>query len=301
MSTTSLARPIELKPMAVFVGLNSSSTPEFSEQILLHKLKNELARSFDLSKQKLFEIALEKLKSSSDKNYCNKLRCILDIHATLPRTSLFLLKKHNKKRITLILIGENKVWRVKHEVCTTCILNLEDMLKTLVLRMESYIIPPIVMKLNIIPERITNINPQKSIKQNLSSKKTKNKTIKNLPSSKFYKKSEKIIPKTISPLDKLQFKIAERQYNQLIWKKIKKDLMFFRQKNNNPSLKSLKARLRLQIDPSGKVVERRLLRASGSVKFDKSILNSVDMMELPPPMDVLIRQPPYVVTILIQP
>ena len=48
-------------------------------------------------------------------------------------------------------------------------------------------------------------------------------------------------------------------------------------------------------------IERRLLKASGSQKFDKSILDSVDLLKLPPPMELLIRHPPYVVTILIQP
>ena len=39
----------------------------------------------------------------------------------------------------------------------------------------------------------------------------------------------------------------------------------------------------------------------GSQKFDEIILDSVDLLKLPPPMDLLIRHPPYVVTILIQP
>ena len=77
--------------------------------------------------------------------------------------------------------------------------------------------------------------------------------------------------------------------------------MFFRQKNRNLSVRNLKARLRMQVDKYGKVIERRLLKSSGSNKFDKSILDSVDLLKLPPPMELLIRHPPYVVTILIQP
>jgi len=104
-----------------------------------------------------------------------------------------------------------------------------------------------------------------------------------------------------SSLDKLQFKIAQRQYNQLIWKKIKKGLMFFRRTNKDYSIKKLKARLRLQIDKFGSVIARSLLDRSGSEKFDKTILDSVDILKLPPPMKNLILDPPYVVTILIQP
>lgn len=44
------------------MGLNTGSAPEFSEQILLHKLRNELSGSFDLSKQSAFEIALQKTR-----------------------------------------------------------------------------------------------------------------------------------------------------------------------------------------------------------------------------------------------
>ena len=112
-----------------------------------------------------------------------------------------------------------------------------------------------------------------------------------------------IVPakKVLLPLEQLKFKIAQRRYNKLIWNKIKKDLMFFRQKNHKQSLKNLKTRVRLQIDQYGKVVERRLIEPSGSQKFDKIILDSVDLLKLPPPMDLLIHHPPYVVTILIQP
>ena len=35
--------------------------------------------------------------------------------------------------------------------------------------------------------------------------------------------------------------------------------------------------------------------------FDESILDSVDLLKLPPPMKNLISSPPYVVTIVIQP
>ena len=102
------------------------------------------------------------------------------------------------------------------------------------------------------------------------------------------------------PLELLKFKIAQRRYNQLIWKNIKKDLMFFRQNHSNRTSRNLKTRLRLQIDQFGKVIERRLLKTSGSQKFDKIIMDSVDQLKLPPPMELLIRHPPYVVTILIQ-
>ncbi len=139
------------------------------------------------------------------------------------------------------------------------------------------------------------------MKEKIDSAKTINKTAKLSSDTKLRKRTESFKPKTRSSLDELQFKIAQRRYNQLIWNKIKKDLMFFRQKNRNQSIKNLKARLRLQIDKYGKVIERRLLKGSGSQKFDKSILESVDLLKLPPPMKLLIRHPPYVVTILIQP
>jgi hypothetical protein len=62
----------EYKPRAMVMGLNTIAYPDISEQILLHKLKYELAGSFDLSKQNAFEKALQKLESSAEKiTVCN--------------------------------------------------------------------------------------------------------------------------------------------------------------------------------------------------------------------------------------
>ena len=283
------------------MGLNPSDTPEFSEQILLHKLKYELAGSFDLSQQIAFEKALQKLESSVDKNYCLQLKCVLEVHAAFPQTSLFLLKSQaENQRLTLVLIGENQRWRVKHEVCVLCALTPEEMLTNVVLRMQSYARPPMVVERSQ-PQTLSTSTSPEAVRRKAESAKAKNKTLKFSTDTDLRKKPESSVPQASLPLEELQFKIAQRRYNQLIWSKIKKDLMFFRQKNRNQSIKNLKARLRLQIDKYGKVIERRLLKASGSQKFDKSILESVDLLKLPPPMELLIRHPPYVVTILIQP
>ena len=289
----------EYKPRAVVMGLNTSNSPDFSEQILLHKLKYELAGSFDLSKQRVFEKTLQKLKSTAEKNHCLQLKCMLEVHAAFPQTSLFLLKSQpDNQRLTLILIGENKLWRVKHEVCSLCALTPEEMLTNVVLRMQSYLKPPMVVE-KTSPKTLST-SPE-AVSKKADSAKAKNKTAKFWSDTKLPKGTESVEPKARLPLEELQFKIAQRRYNQLIWSKIKKDLMFFRQKNRNLSVRNLKVRLRLQIDKSGKVIERRLLKASGSQKFDKSIIDSVDLLKLPPPMELLIRHPPYVVTILIQP
>lgn len=174
------------------------------------------------------------------------------------------------------------------------------MLTNVVLRMQSYAMPPMVVE-RTRPQTLSPSTSPEKVRREAEPAKTKNKIVKLSSDTKLRKRTESIKPKASSPLDELQFKIAQRRYNQLIWNKIKKDLMFFRQKNRNQSIKNLKARLRLQIDKYGKVIERRLLKASGSQKFDKSILESVDLLKLPPPMKLLIRHPPYVVTILIQP
>jgi hypothetical protein len=291
----------EYKPRAVVMGLNTSTSPDFSEQILLHKLKYELAGSFDLSKQRAFEKALQKLENTAENNYCLQLKCMLEVHAAFPKTSLFLLKSQPEdQRLTLILIGENKLWRVKHEICSLCALTSEEMLTNVVLRMQSYLRPPMVEEQTSLNTLSTSTSPE-TVSKKADSEKGKNKTAKFWSDTKLRKGTESLEPKASLPLEELQFKIAQRRYNQLIWRKIKKDLMFFRQKNRNLSVRNLKARLRLQIDKYGKVIERRLLKASGSNKFDKSILDSVDLLKLPPPMELLIRHPPYVVTILIQP
>ena len=299
---THSAWPRDILPHAVVLGLSDGSAPDVSEQILLHNLRKELARTYDFSDQSSFEQALQKLRQSTNKQSCLQLKCILKILINFPQTSLFLLKSIPREtRLTLVLIGENRKWRVKHEACLECRLTQQDMLKSIVLRMESYSVHPTAM-LDLKPEQ-----PSKSSSQEYSLKKEEpyqkiETEVTNLIPEPRISESE-IVParKAMLPLELLKFKIAQRRYNQLIWKNIKKDLMFFRQKHRNRSSRNLKTRLRLQIDQFGKVIERRLLKTSGSHKFDKIIMNSVDQLKLPPPMELLIRHPPYVVTILIQP
>jgi len=299
---THSAWPRDILPHAVVMGLNTSPTPELSEQILLHNLRKELAWTFDFSDQSSFEQALQKLRQSTNKQSCLQLKCILKILKNFPQTSLFLLKSIPREtRLTLVLIGENRKWRVKHEACLECRLTQQDMLKSIVLRMGSYSVHPTAV-LDLKPEKPSeSSSPEYSLKKEESDQKIETEVTNLIPEPKI--SESEIVParKGMLPLELLKFKIAQRRYNQLIWKNIKKDLMFFRQKHRNRSSRNLKTRLRLQIDQFGKVIERRLLKTSGSQKFDKIIMDSVDQLKLPPPMELLIRHPPYVVTILIQP
>ena len=117
-----------IKPKAVVIGLNTTSTPEVSEQILLHVLRDKLVNNFDLSSQSAFEKAIRKKSLSDGYTNCRALKCILDVHDNFTRTNLFLLKSSkNKKRITLLMIGENHKWFVKHEVCQNCGFSQEEM------------------------------------------------------------------------------------------------------------------------------------------------------------------------------
>jgi len=299
---THSAWPRDILPNAVVMGLSDGSAPDVSEQILLHNLRKELALTYDFSDQSSFEQALQKRRQSTNKQSCLQLKCILKILKNYPQTSLFLLKSiPSETRLTLVLIGENRKWRVKHEACLECRLTQQDMLKSIVLRMGSYSVHPTAV-LDLKPEQPSkSASPEYSLKKEEPDQKIETEAANLIPEPKI--SESEIVParKAMLPLELLKFKIAQRRYNQLIWKNIKKDLMFFRQKHRNRSSRNLKTRLRLQIDQFGKVIERRLLKTSGSQKFDKIIMNSVDKLKLPPPMELLIRHPPYVVTILIQP
>ena len=299
---THSAWPRDILPHAVVLGLSDGSAPDVSEQILIHNLRKELARTYDFSDQSSFEQALQKLKQSTNKQSCLQLKCILKILKNFPQTSLFLLKSIPREtRLTLVLIGENRKWRVKHEACLECRLTQQNILRSIVLRMGSYSVHPTAV-LDLKPEQPSkSSSPEYSLKKEEPDQKIETEVTNLIPEPKI--SESEIVParKAMLPLELLKFKIAQRRYNQLIWKNIKKDLMFFRQKHRNRSSRNLKTRLRLQIDQFGKVIERRLLKTSGSQKFDKIIMDSVDQLKLPPPMELLIRHPPYVVTILIQP
>ena len=299
---THSAWPRDTLPQAVVMGLSDGSAPDVSEQILLHNLRKELARTYDFSDQSSFEQALQKLRESTNKQSCLQLKCILKILNNFPKTSLFLLKSIPREiRLTLVLIGENRKWRVRHEACLECRLTQQDMLKSIVLRMGSYSVHSTAV-LDLKPEQPSkSASPEYFLKKEEPDQKIETEVTNFIPEPKISESEIVSARKAMLPLELLKFKIAQRRYNQLIWKNIKKDLMFFRQKHRNRSSRNLKTRIRLQIDQFGKVIERRLLKTSGSQKFDKIIMDSVDQLKLPPPMELLIRHPPYVVTILIQP
>ena len=121
------------------------------------------------------------------------------------------------------------------------------------------------------------------------------------PLESVQKEPKKTAPKDRFSLDLLRFRLAEKRYNQLIWKGIRKELMFYRRKNPQVLQSGLQAKLRLDIDETGKVIWKKLVQPSRSGDFNRRILNLVNHLDLPPPMDILVDQPPYVVTILIQP
>tara|TARA_Y100001970_G_C13975904_1_gene720616 strand:- start:327 stop:920 length:594 start_codon:yes stop_codon:yes gene_type:complete len=197
------------------------------------------------------------------------------------------------------MIEGNSKWHVMNEFCSNCGLSQEGIIREIVYRLDGNLEKEIIssreslknnLKINIDPknklDEIKEVNLETS-KVSFDSDKS-DKTI-----SKFGKK------KTL--LDDLEFKISQRRYNQLIWKKIKKELMFFRRKSMGYSIGKLKARLELHIDKFGTVISKSLVARSGSEKFDRKILKAVEILKLPPPMKNLITDPPYVVTILIQP
>lgn len=292
----------ETKPRAVLMVLISESTPELSEQILLQNLREELSLTYDFSAQGSFEQLLQKKVLSSGELNCGQLKCILEVHQGFPKTSLFLFKSRpNEESLTMVMIGENRKWRVKHEVCSECGFTREEMITNLALSMQGYAGPP----MSVGRSQYQHVPKPESIKfpeyVSRATPHQKTEAEKKYFEPVLQEKEETKVKKVKPPLEQFKFKLAVIQYNQLIGNRIKKDLMFFRHKNRQQSKKNLKARLRLQIDQSGRVIDRRLLKPSGSNLFDKIVLETVDLLKLPPPMELLIREPPYVVTILIQP
>ena len=281
--------------MAIVTGLNAASTPDVSEQILLQKFREKLEYSFDLSPQSAFEKSLGE-KSKSDGNpECKQLKCVLEVHANFPQTHLFILNiPKNEKRLTLAMIGEEHKWLVKNELCSNCGFSREEMIANLALSMQGYLKSPMSLPVIKSPKPLKSLTL--GAPKNVSG-------AKQFPYSdhllRLKGRLKKIKPRL--PLEEFKYKLAQKQYNKLIGNRIKRDLMFFRHKNRQKKLENLKAQLRLQINQSGKVIDRILIKTSGSSLFDKMVLDTVDLLKLPPPMELLIREPPYVVTILIKP
>ncbi len=106
-------------------------------------------------------------------------------------------------------------------------------------------------------------------------------------------------PDPEASLQKLRFTLAERQYNQEIWKRLKSRLAFFKRTDELRGAQD--ARLELQIAPDGQVVERKLLSRSGSVSFDNLVLQAATELDLPRPQAILVQPPPYIVVIHLNP
>ena len=121
-----------------------------------------------------------------------------------------------------------------------------------------------------------------------------------MPPSLSAPEKKALLPKPLNALDKLRFRVAEKRYNQAIWKQIKTRLLFFR-KLHKLERTAIKARIRLSIDATGRIVERALLFPSSSRLFNQELLKAIDALELPSPQEVLVWNPPYVVNITLKP
>lgn len=106
-------------------------------------------------------------------------------------------------------------------------------------------------------------------------------------------------PASQQTLRNLKFTLAERQYNQEIWKRLKSQMMFFRQRDG--VIPGGAVKLQLSIWSDGRILKRELLERSGSEGFDQAVLDSVAQMALPRPQAILVERPPYIVVIQINP
>ena len=300
LSVTSLVHSKQSKQLALITILTRDHIPLLSEQILLEKFKDKLSNRYDFRHQPKFEMAYKEISDLESSKNCAQLRCILKAYSRFMGNILFLIKNfRGNDGLSLIMIEGNSKWHVMNEFCSNCGLSQEEIIREIVYRLDVNLEKEIISSRESLKNNLKiNIAP----KNELDEKKEVN-----LEHSKVSFDSDKS-DKTISKLSKkktllddLEFKISQRRYNQLIWKKIKKELMFFRRKSVGDSIEKLKARLELHIDKFGRVISRSLVARSGSEKFDRKILKAVDILKLPPPMKNLIKDPPYVVTILVQP
>ena len=81
---------------------------------------------------------------------------------------------------------------------------------------------------------------------------------------------------------------------------MRNQLMFFRQENSNLP-KPLPLRVRLQINVEGKVIGQEILETSQVPEFDALVLKAAPLLELSPPDETLVREPPYVVVVQVAP
>ena len=82
----------QVRPRAVVLGLNTTSTPEVSEQILLEKLRKKLEYTFDLSSQSAFEKSLGENQSQMEiPNAYNSNAYLMFMPISLKHICLYLI------------------------------------------------------------------------------------------------------------------------------------------------------------------------------------------------------------------
>ena len=118
----------------------------------------------------------------------------------------------------------------------------------------------IAQKLDLLPE--PEFPPAEAIKEPMLAMISRLPDVNHAPLESVHKEPDKTVPIDRFSLDLLRFRLAEKRYNQLIWKGIRKKLMFYRRKNPQVLQSGLKAKLRLDIDETGKVIWKKLVRPS---------------------------------------
>lgn len=326
------------KPQAVVSAPWGDKVPSIKEQILFQHLLQELRKTHDLQNQPRFEQALTEYRIQGEGKCGSGDRCVLQVHQSFPGTLLYLMKRvreGKRERLGLIFTTLSGYWYETYFSCNHCETQLSEYLVPMAAHFNAVVLGvkpdarpsrgvaeqtkpestssgtesasqgmeqseqtmtgfPRVQDKPVIPVPLEEPSRPR-LQQKAREFSETQVSVFDKPAEKFPVRDEKFT------LELLRFRLAERQYNQLIWKGIKKRLMFFRQKHRGEDLRRLKAKLRLNIDPTGKVIQKKLLTPSDSVLFNQSILDSVSGLELPPPMQILVDHPPYVVTILIQP
>ena len=116
------------------------------------------------------------------------------------------------------MIGEEHNWLVKNELCSNCGFSREEMISNLALSMQGYLTSPMPLPV------IKSPKPLKSLTLGAP---------KSVSGAKQFSYSDHLLrlKETIKkkkprlPLEEFKYKLAQKQYNNLIGNRIKRDLM----------------------------------------------------------------------------
>ena len=294
-SKSSYAQP----PLAIVGPISVvGEVPIPEQQILFNRFREKLNKRYQLVSHKVLELISEQGLSSIDIEDCTNSRCIRDVQKFVKilrqqfnTDELFLFqlvrsKSETQISLKLTSLSQPEVTRkFVSQTCPACnIENLEVQVDLIVQRMFDKIAGEDVAlpKEAVASENVAPLREEIALPEDVDRKKPK-------------KRLELYEEQTLAKTEADPYIVDRDLYNRQISKlliDVTYALQIFRS--------GMFVQLKVSIDPSGTVVDQKIIKSSGSHDFDDTAIMSLDEIQFAPLPKTMLKFGNYVVILQIQ-